>query len=136
MQAPYPCLCFNKAALALLLCALLASCAHAPHAGGVMDTLYFGLSRPGGQVSESEWQEFMNTEISSRFPDGFTIVEGKGQRKNKNGEILSEATKILQLGHDGSEENEAKFRQIIDAYKKNFDQESVYRSSQKANISY
>jgi hypothetical protein len=36
----------------------------------IRTTLYFGLSRPKGSVSELEWQIFMRDEVTRRFPDG------------------------------------------------------------------
>jgi hypothetical protein len=42
----------------------------------IRTTLYFGLSRPKGSVSELEWQIFMRDEVTRRFPDGLTSVAG------------------------------------------------------------
>jgi len=36
----------------------------------IRTTLYFGLSRPKGSVSELEWQIFLRDEATKRFPDG------------------------------------------------------------------
>jgi Protein of unknown function (DUF3574) len=33
-------------------------------------TLYFGLARPKGAVTELEWQLFLRDEVTSRFPTG------------------------------------------------------------------
>ena len=33
-------------------------------------TLYFGLARPKGSVSELEWQIFLRDEVTGRFPEG------------------------------------------------------------------
>ena len=36
-------------------------------------TLYFGLARPKGSVSELAWQMFLRDEVTARFPDGLTV---------------------------------------------------------------
>src|SRR5688500_17329335 len=42
-------------------------------------TLYFGLARPSGVVSDANWQSFLRDEITPRFPDGLTVWEADGQ---------------------------------------------------------
>jgi Protein of unknown function (DUF3574) len=42
-------------------------------------TLYFGLARPTGRVSEGQWQAFLRTKVTPRFPDGLTAWEADGQ---------------------------------------------------------
>ena len=39
-------------------------------AAQIRTTLYFGLSRPKGSVSELEWQLFLRDAVTTRFPDG------------------------------------------------------------------
>jgi hypothetical protein len=50
-------------------------------------TLYFGLARPAGTISGREWKAFVRDEISSRFPQGFTIWEAHGQWRTADGKI-------------------------------------------------
>ena len=40
-------------------------------------TLYFGLARPKGSVTELEWQIFLRDQVTSRFPEGLTGVGGR-----------------------------------------------------------
>jgi len=35
--------------------------------------LYFGLSKSNGVVTEEEFQNFINTEVTPRFPNGLTL---------------------------------------------------------------
>src|SRR4051794_32526732 len=42
-------------------------------------TLYFGLARPAGTITEREWKTFVRDEIMPRFPQGFTIWQADGQ---------------------------------------------------------
>lgn len=93
------------------------------------EELYFGSDIPtGGIVSDSLWEDFVNSEIVSRFPDGFTTLPAMGRYKYKTGEIKKEPTRIIiiyyppQLSSDS-----AKIQEIIELYKKKFVQESVLR---------
>lgn len=53
--------------------------------------LFFGLSRADGpDVTEAEFQGFIDTEVTPRFPDGLTLIDGKGQFKDSDGAILQE----------------------------------------------
>src|SRR5690606_33904629 len=95
-----------RVALSLLLCSLLlAACAggpgsrtdaaitsslHGDHArpaleqGWVRSELYFGVGKanvdPGvDAIGEAQWREFLDGEVTPRFPDGLTVVDGYGQ---------------------------------------------------------
>jgi len=102
----------------------------------VCDTLYFGMSRPKGEVSEEEWGEFLKTVVSPRFPDGFTIHDSHGQWREKSGRILRERTKVLQIVHRPSAKNEQALREIISGYKLRFEQESVLRVRSFVRVSF
>src|SRR5215203_4826270 len=62
-------------------------------------TLYFGLARPKGSVSELEWQVFLRDEVTRRFPDGLTVWEADGQWRTPGGTIDHERSKVLLLVH-------------------------------------
>ena len=53
----------------------------------VRTTLYFGLARPKGAVTELEWQIFLRDEVTRRFPDGLTVWEAEGQWRTPAGTI-------------------------------------------------
>jgi hypothetical protein len=58
--------------------------------------LYFGRSIPGGgMVSDEQWDQFLAEVVTLRFPDGFTILKGTGQYREKGGKIISEPSQIL-----------------------------------------
>src|SRR5215218_2105394 len=58
--------------------------------------LYFGRSRPdGSMVSDEEWNKFLNDIVTPRFPDGFTVLDGLGQYKDRAGKVIKEPSKVL-----------------------------------------
>src|SRR4051812_24768357 len=88
-------------------------------------TLYFGLARPKGSVSELEWQMFLRDEVTSRFPQGLTVWEAEGQWKGADGSIGHERTKVLLLVHPDTAAAHDSVQMLMTRYRKTFDQESV-----------
>ena len=88
-------------------------------------TLYFGLARPKGSVSELEWQMFLRDEVTSRFPDGLTVWDADGQWRNAAGAINHENSKVLLLVHPDTPAARGSVQGVIERYRKTFDQESV-----------
>ncbi|HEX3356830.1 MAG TPA: DUF3574 domain-containing protein [Tepidisphaeraceae bacterium] len=99
--------------------------------------LFFGLSEPEGKVvSEQQWQAFVDETITPRFPDGFTILDGAGQWREKDGTISHERSKILLIVHKSDAKSIRKLDEIRSAYKLRFNQESVIRESGDAMVSF
>jgi hypothetical protein len=88
-------------------------------------TLYFGLSRKTGTVSESQWRNFLRDHVTPRFPQGLTVWEANGQWRRADGMIVREPAKVLLLVHEQSPAVHAAIAGIIEDYKKAFEQESV-----------
>src|SRR3712207_3136364 len=65
-------------------------------------TLYFGLARPKGTISEKQWKLFVREEITPRFPQGFTVWQADGQWRGADGQIARERAKVLLLVHAGT----------------------------------
>ena len=91
----------------------------------VRTTLYFGLSKQKGSVSELEWQMFLRDEVTTRFPDGLTVWEAEGQWRQSDGTIGHERSKVLLLVHPDTPAARTSVQSVIERYRKGFDQESV-----------
>jgi hypothetical protein len=91
----------------------------------VRTTLYFGLSKQKGSVSELEWQMFLRDEVTSRFPDGLTTWEADGQWRGSDGSIGHERSKVLLLVHPDTPTAKSAVQSVIERYRKAFEQESV-----------
>ncbi len=112
-------------------------CKHQLHGNIYVRTeLYFGLSKPNGEVTEDEFQNFINTEVTPRFPTGLTLLSGKGQFKDSTGTITKERSKLLILLYTFSNESSSAVEQIREAYKKTFQQESVMRVDEQSCVSF
>lgn len=91
----------------------------------VRTTLYFGLSKQKGSVSELEWQMFLRDEVTARFPEGLTTWEADGQWRQSDGAIGHERSKVLLLVHPDTPAARTAVQSVIERYRKNFEQESV-----------
>lgn len=116
---------------------LASSCTFTVVRIGTVETLYFGTAKAGGAVAvtDAEWQHFVDTEISPRFPNGFTTWDAAGQWRTKDGSIERERTHIVQIvGYDDARAGD--IRAIVDDYKKLFAQESVLCVRTRAGIAF
>lgn len=94
----------------------------------VRDTLYFGASIPGGgEVDAAAWQRFEREVLTPAFPQGFSVLDAHGQWRGADGAIAREATHIVVLTHPDDAPSAARVREIAQAYRAQFHQESVLR---------
>lgn len=97
----------------------------------IRTTLYFGLARPNGSVSELEWQVFLRDEVTKRFPDGLTVWEAAGQWRTPAGTIDNERSKVLLLVHADSAQARQSVQEVIGSYRRLFEQQSVLWESSR-----
>ncbi|HEX6371291.1 MAG TPA: DUF3574 domain-containing protein [Longimicrobium sp.] len=94
----------------------------------VRDELFFGMRKPDTTlVTEAEWQAFVDSVVTPRFPDGLTVLTGYGQYQPGSGPLVREPSKVLILIHQGGPDAERRIREIAALYCRRFDQESVMR---------
>lgn len=146
---------------AVLLAALLSGCAHSPvasapvtapatlngdpaHPGqtqGWVDTkLYFGLGladHPDNGVSEAQWRDFLDKEVSSRFPAGLSVVDVYGQWQGKNQTTPERLrSKMLIIDYPDTADNRARIEAIRAAWKQRTGDQSVLRVTEPADVSF
>jgi len=99
--------------------------------------LFFGRNRPGGVVSEAEFQQFLDEQVTPRFPDGLTVVEAKGQfRSVPNAPPEREDAKLLVLLYPFDRHASDLIEEIRSAYKGQFQQQSVLRVDEQSCTSF
>jgi hypothetical protein len=92
--------------------------------------LYFGRNKSdGAEVSRKEFDGFLSGFVTERFPDGLTVLQGRGQFLNSEGEVERERSAVLILLYPVNMRNEKhlKIEEIREEYKKRFLQQSVLR---------
>ncbi|WP_437889574.1 DUF3574 domain-containing protein [Phytobacter sp. V91] len=100
-------------------------------------TLYFGLSRPAGKdITGSEWQQFVDNDVTPRFRDGLTVFDARGQWLGNDGKVAREASKALMLIHGKDVASETNIETLRTIYKTRFGQESVMRVDQQVCVQF
>jgi hypothetical protein len=92
--------------------------------------LFFGSERPDKpEVSDTEFKQFLDQEVTPRFPDGLTVLKGFGQFREAENQIVQESSFVLILLYprEALRDSSAKIEQIRTLYKQRFEQESVLR---------
>ncbi len=88
-------------------------------------------------VSEGAWSLFVEREITPRFPDGFTVLDARGQWRNPaSNRIIRQPSKIVRIVLPGNPEDVARLNEIVEAYKVRFKQQSVGVMMQGACASF
>ncbi len=97
--------------------------------------LFFGLSRAAGpDVTEAEFQNFIDTEVTPRFPDGLTVLSGIGQFRDSAGTIIQEGSKLLILLYPFNKKSNLAVEEIRTEYKEDFQQQSVLRVDEQSCV--
>jgi hypothetical protein len=107
-----------------------------PARAQVRHELVFGTARAHGvPLREDEWQSFVDSVVTPRFPDGLTVLNASGQWRGEAG-VTKEQARILVIWHDRLPSRDADIEAIRSAYKARFDQESVLRIDSVSCVSF
>lgn len=103
----------------------------------VRTELYFGTNKPDGEVTDDEFRNFVDSEVTALFPDGLTLLTGYGQFRNSAGVLIREKSHVLILFYPPQmRDANKKVQQIREQYKKAFYQESVLRVDSFSLLSF
>jgi hypothetical protein len=102
--------------------------------------LYFGLGpadHPEQGISEAKWLEFLDREVTPRFPDGLSVLDVYGQWLSKGWTVPERLrSKMLVIYYLDSAENRTKIDGIRAAWKKMTGDQSVLRVTEPAEVSF
>jgi hypothetical protein len=115
--------------------------AHPGQTSGWVDTrLYFGLGpadHPEQGISESRWREFLDQEVTPRFPKGLSVADVYGQWLSKGQSVPERLrSRVLIIDYPDTQENRDNVDAIRAAWKKMTGDQSVLRVTQTADISF
>ena len=91
----------------------------------VQERLFFGLDGPEGAIDDREWEAFVSSVVTPRFPAGLTILEAKGQWQGRDKRINRESSRVVEIIHDESRDASRRIAEIASEYKTRYRQESV-----------
>jgi hypothetical protein len=115
--------------------------AHPGRTQGWVDTrLYFGLGpadHPEKGTTESTWRDFLDREVTPRFPDGLSVADVYGQWQGKDQTAPERLrSKVLIIDYPDTQENRDKIDAIRAAWKQLTGEHSVLRVTQPADVSF
>jgi hypothetical protein len=77
-------------------------------------------------VTQTQWDRFLEREISPRFPEGLTVVDAVGRwRDPVRNRVVRERSKIVTLMLRDDSKDMQRLDEIVETYKRRFQQQSV-----------
>ena len=98
--------------------------------------LLFGAQLKGRTIGRRAWTNFLNQEVSPRFPEGLSVFEGYGQWKDAAAHSIREPSRMLLIWYERDAASDAKIEAIRSAYRKRFKQQSVLRADSISCVSF
>ena len=96
-----------------------------------------GRSGPDEEVvDDAAWDTFLADTVTPRFPDGLTVLDGRGQWRDAEGLIKQERSKLLVILAQPGDDTMRLIDEISDEYKRRFNQESVLQVVDDACVSF
>jgi Protein of unknown function (DUF3574) len=86
--------------------------------------LYFGRGVPQRGVDDAQWTRFAAEVLTSQFPDGLTVLDGRGQWRDGSRIIRERSTVVIAVLPSGPLAHE-RIAAAAEAYKMRFHQKSV-----------
>lgn len=109
----------------------LAGCAGAPklacpagHSQIRTAQLFLG-AKPPVRLKDADLRRFVQQEVTPRFPDGVTVVDGGGQWRGAENALMREAAKVVLIVLPAKRDSAARVEAVRVAYRTRFKQETV-----------
>jgi hypothetical protein len=88
-------------------------------------------------VSDADFARFTAEEITPRFPDGLTVLDGHGQwRDPARGRLVREPSKLVWIVLADDPAKRAALTEVAEAYKRKFRQQSVLIAVRPSCVSF
>ena len=95
-----------------------------------------GRGGPSGEVvDQDEWDQFLADTVTPRFPDGLTVLDGRGQWRGSDGAIQKESSKVLIILAPDEYADDL-IEEISDEYKRRFDQDTVLKTVSQTCVAF
>jgi len=107
--------------------------------GWIRSELYFAVGNEDGTgiIDESKWRGFLDNEVTPRFPDGLTVLDGYGQwRFQKDGQLVRQRCKVLVVLHEDGAKRREDIEAIRREWKRMTGHESVLWARSPVDVSF
>ena len=98
--------------------------------------LFLGRKNVGPRASAPDLQRFIDKEITPRFPDGVTVVNGGAQWQGAENMLMRDAAKVVHIVMPAKGDLNGKLEAVRKAYRARFKQESVVVITQPACVAF
>ena len=102
----------------------------------VQARLFFGLRESAGLVSEADWQSFLHTVVTPRFPDGLTVLKASGQWRDAVNGTRQEPSRLVEIVYDDSPDARHRIATIVEIYKRHHRQQSVMVARSRLEVCF
>jgi hypothetical protein len=113
---------------------VVSSCAPGLGAPATVFTLFFGKAIPGrGDLSDKEWQAFLDDTVTTNLPNGYTIFDASGAWMNPmTRKTIKEHTKVLVVALPDGPDSLTAVDRIRSDYQFKFHQQLVGMTVERA----
>lgn len=87
--------------------------------------LFLGGPFGAAAVGEADIRRFVDQEVTPRFPDGVTILEGGGQWRGAENRLIREARKVVLIVLPAKRDGQERLAAVRAAHRARFQQEAV-----------
>lgn len=99
--------------------------------------LFFGRNIADAQgVSDSDFRAFVDEVMTPAFPAGLTVLEGGGQWRGAENQLIREASKVVIVVLPDRADADRRVNAVREAYKTRFKQESVLLVTQLSCVDF
>ena len=87
--------------------------------------LFLGRQTPGLAITPWDLQRFVDQEITPRFPDGVTVLDGGSQWQGNENILIRDAAKVVLIVLPAKGSPEARVEAVRTAYRTRFNQDAM-----------
>ena len=95
--------------------------------------LFLG-AKPPAKLSDADLRAFVDREVTPRFPEGVTVVDGGGQWKGSADQLVRDAAKVVLIVLPAKGDAIARIETVRTAYRVRFKQDTVVVIPQPACV--
>jgi len=98
--------------------------------------LFFGRSAAGPAASPAAFRKFVDEELTPRFPDGLTVLDGGAQWRGPENRLIRESAKVVLIVLPAHGDATQRIAAAQAAYKARFRQDAVLVVTQPACVAF
>ena len=98
--------------------------------------LFFARQAPDQpRISDADFRRYVDQELTTRFPDGLTVLDGNRQWKGEENRLIRESAKIVLIVLPNAGDSQTRLTAAREAYKLRFKQDAILKVTAPACVS-